>query len=209
MMEEPGFWDDPDRSARYVQENKGLKDTLQHYQDLEKQRDDIELMIEMAYDEDDASVVDEIREMLDTYVEELEEARITTLLSGEYDHNSATLKLSPGAGGTEAMDWCSMLYRMYTRWAEKHGFQVEVLDILDGDEAGLKSVTLQIDGENAYGLLKSEKGVHRLVRISPFNANAKRQTSLVSCDVEPVFEGDLDVEIRPEEIGRASCRERV
>ena len=200
MMEEPGFWDDPDRSARYVQENKGLKDTLQHYQDLEKQRDDIELMIEMAYDEDDASVVDEIREMLDTYVEELEEARITTLLSGEYDHNSATLKLSPGAGGTEAMDWCSMLYRMYTRWAEKHGFQVEVLDILDGDEAGLKSVTLQIDGENAYGLLKSEKGVHRLVRISPFNANAKRQTSFVSCDVEPVFEGDLDVEIRPEDI---------
>lgn len=200
MMEEPGFWDDPDRSTRYVKENKSLKDAVETARHLETQREDIELMIEMGREEDDPAFLDEIREMLEDYTQTIENVRISTLLTGEYDHNNAILKLNAGAGGTEAMDWCSMLNRMYTRWAEKRGFTVEVLDSLDGEEAGLKSVTLQIDGENAYGLLKSEKGVHRLVRISPFNANGKRQTSFVSCDVMPEIEEDIDIEVRPEDI---------
>ena len=157
-------------------------------------------MIEMGYEENDPAMIPEIQEMLDEFVKELEELRTKTLLSGEYDGCNAILKLNPGAGGTEAMDWCSMLYRMYQRWADKKGFTTEVLDFLDGDEAGLKSITLQVNGENAYGYLKSEKGVHRLVRISPFNAAGKRQTSFVSCDVMPDIEEDLDVEINPDDL---------
>lgn len=157
-------------------------------------------MIEMGYEENDPAMIPEIQEMLDEFVKELEGLRTKTLLSGEYDGCSAILKLNAGAGGTEAMDWCSMLYRMYQRWADKKGFTTEVLDFLDGDEAGLKSITLQVNGENAYGYLKSEKGVHRLVRISPFNAAGKRQTSFVSCDVMPDIEEDLDVEINPDDL---------
>ena len=157
-------------------------------------------MIEMGYEENDPAMIPEIQEMLDEFVKELEELRTKTLLSGEYDGCNAILKLNAGAGGTEAMDWCSMLYRMYQRWADKKGFTTEVLDFLDGDEAGLKSITLQVNGENAYGYLKSEKGVHRLVRISPFNAAGKRQTSFVSCDVMPDIEEDLDVEINPDDL---------
>ncbi|MDT3845299.1 MAG: peptide chain release factor 2 [Bacillota bacterium] len=200
MMEEPGFWDDPEKSAKYVRENKSLKDSVDTYAKLEQQHEDIELMIDMGAEEDDPSLLDEIREMLDDYTSTIESVRLSTLLTGEYDHENAIVKLNAGAGGTEAMDWCSMLFRMYQRWAEKRGFSVDILDSLDGDEAGLKSVTMQINGENAYGFMKSEKGVHRLVRISPFNANAKRQTSFVSCDVMPDIEEDIDIEVRPEDI---------
>ena len=154
----------------------------------------------MGNEEEDESMVEEIRGELDSFAAELETLRIGTLLTGEYDKNDAILKLNAGAGGTESCDWCSMLYRMYTRWAEKKGFSVEVLDYLDGDEAGIKSVTFQVNGENAYGYLKSEKGVHRLVRISPFNAQGKRQTSFVSLDVMPNIEEDLDVEINDEDL---------
>ena len=199
-MEEPGFWDDPERSTKTVREAKNLKDTVDGYKHLEQQYEDIQVMIEMGYEENDPAMIPEIQEMLDEFVKELEELRTKTLLSGEYDGCNAILKLNAGAGGTEAMDWCSMLYRMYQRWADKKGFTTEVLDFLDGDEAGLKSITLQVNGENAYGYLKSEKGVHRLVRISPFNAAGKRQTSFVSCDVMPDIEEDLDVEIRDEDI---------
>ncbi len=143
----------------------------------------------------EAPLIPEIREELDEFIREFDELRIGTLLSGEYDKNNAILKLNAGAGGTESCDWCGMLYRMYTRWAERKGFAIEVLDYLDGDEAGIKSVTFQVNGLNAYGYLKSEKGVHRLVRISPFNAQGKRQTSFVSLDVMPDIEGDLDVDI--------------
>ena len=160
----------------------------------------VEVLIEKGYEENDPAMIPEIQEMLDEFVKELEELRTKTLLSGEYDGCNAILKLNAGAGGTEAMDWCSMLYRMYQRWADKKGFTTEVLDFLDGDEAGLKSITLQVNGENAYGYLKSEKGVHRLVRISPFNAAGKRQTSFVSCDVMPDIEEDLDVEINPDDL---------
>ena len=199
-MEEPGFWDDPERSTKTVREAKNLKDTVDGYKHLEQHYEDIQVMIEMGYEENDPAMIPEIQEMLDEFVKELEELRTKTLLSGEYDGCNAILKLNAGAGGTEAMDWCSMLYRMYQRWADKKGFTTEVLDFLDGDEAGLKSITLQVNGENAYGYLKSEKGVHRLVRISPFNAAGKRQTSFVSCDVMPDIEEDLDVEINPDDL---------
>ena len=199
-MEEPGFWDDPERSTKTVREAKNLKDTVDGYKHLEQQYEDIQVMIEMGYEENDQAMIPEIQEMLDEFVKELEGLRTKTLLSGEYDGCNAILKLNAGAGGTEAMDWCSMLYRMYQRWADKKGFTTEVLDFLDGDEAGLKSITLQVNGENAYGYLKSEKGVHRLVRISPFNAAGKRQTSFVSCDVMPDIEEDLDVEINPDDL---------
>ena len=199
-MEEPGFWDEPEQSTRMVRESKNLKDEVDTYRALEQQYEDIQVMIEMGYEENDPAMIPEIQEMLDEFVKELEELRTKTLLSGEYDGCNAILKLNAGAGGTEAMDWCSMLYRMYQRWADKKGFTTEVLDFLDGDEAGLKSITLQVNGENAYGYLKSEKGVHRLVRISPFNAAGKRQTSFVSCDVMPDIEEDLDVEINTDDL---------
>ena len=194
-MEAPGFWDDPERSNQKMKELKNLKDTVGECDKLSTQYDDILTLIDMGYEENDESLIPEIRGELDEFIREFDELRISTLLSGEYDKNNAILKLNAGAGGTESCDWCGMLYRMYTRWAERKGFTIEVLDYLDGDEAGIKSVTFQVNGLNAYGYLKSEKGVHRLVRISPFNAQGKRQTSFVSLDVMPDIEGDLDVDI--------------
>lgn len=199
-MEEPGFWEDPEKSAKIVRLAKNLKDTVQEYKELEQQYEDIGVMIEMGNEENDPSLVPEVEAMLNEFKDKLEEMRINTLLSGEYDSDNAILRLNAGAGGTESCDWCGMLYRMFCRWAEKKGFQTEVLDYLDGDEAGIKSVTVQINGTNAYGYLKSEKGVHRLVRISPFNAAGKRQTSFVSCDVMPDIEEDLDVDINEEDL---------
>ncbi|MBE7718850.1 MAG: peptide chain release factor 2 [Lacrimispora celerecrescens] len=199
-MEEPGFWEDPEKSAKIVQFAKNLKDTVQSYKDLETKFEDIGVMIEMGNEENDPSVIPEVEEMLREFKEKLESMRINTLLSGEYDSDNAILRLNAGAGGTESCDWCGMLYRMFCRWAEKKGFSLEVLDYLDGEEAGIKSVTVQINGTNAYGYLKSEKGVHRLVRISPFNAAGKRQPSFVSCDVMPDIEEDLDVEINDEDL---------
>ena len=189
-MEEPDFWDNPERSQEMMKELKSLKDDKEIYENLEIQRDDMETLIEMGYEEDDASVIPEIQEILDQFEADFESIRMKTLLSGEYDKKDAIIKLNAGAGGTESCDWAGMLYRMYTRWAEKKGFALEVLDYLDGDEAGIKSVTFEVHGENAYGYLKSEKGVHRLVRISPFNAAGKRQTSFVSCDVMPDIDED-------------------
>ena len=199
-MEEPGFCEDPEKSTKIVQLAKNLKDTVNGYKDLEQQYEDIGVMIEMGNEENDPSVVPEVEEMLKEFKDKLEEIRINTLLSGEYDSDNAILRLNAGAGGTESCDWCSMLYRMYCRWAEKKGFKTEVLDFLDGDEAGIKSVTVQINGENAYGYLRSEHGVHRLVRRSPFNAAGKRQTSFVSCDIMPDIQEDIDIEINPDDI---------
>ena len=199
-MEEPGFWDDPEKSTRMVREAKHLKDEVGTYKSLEQAYEDIQVMIQMGYEENDASLIPEIQQMLDDFAKTLEEMRLKLLLSGEYDSNNAILRLNAGAGGTESCDWCSMLYRMYCRWAERKGFKYEVLDYLDGEEAGIKSVTIQINGENAYGYLRSEHGVHRLVRISPFNAAGKRQTSFVSCDVMPDLEDDIDIEINPDDI---------
>lgn len=199
-MEAPGFWDDPERSNQKMKELKNLKDIVETMEGLESQYEDIETLIEMGYEEEDAQLAEDIRKELDEFIASYEEIRINTLLSEEYDGYNAILKLNAGAGGTESCDWCSMLYRMYTRWAERKGFSVEVLDYLDGDEAGIKSVTFQVNGTNAYGYLKSEKGVHRLVRISPFNAQGKRQTSFVSLDVMPDIEENVDVEINEDEL---------
>ena len=194
-MEAPGFWDDTERSQKYMVELTSLKDDKETYEQLESQYEDIATLIEMGYEENDASVIPEIEEMLQEFISTYDNIRMKTLLSGEYDACGAILTLHAGAGGTEACDWAAMLYRMYCRWADAKGYSVEVLDYLDGDEAGIKSVTFQVNGENAYGYLKSEKGVHRLVRISPFNAAGKRQTSFVSLDVMPDIEEDLDVDI--------------
>ncbi len=199
-MEEPGFWNDTERSTRLMKEAKNLKDTVEGFKELETAYEDIGLMIEMGYEENDASLIPEIGEMLSDFTQKLDKLRLSTLLTGEYDHCNAILRLNAGAGGTESCDWCSMLYRMYCRWADSRGFSTEVLDFLDGDEAGIKSVTIQINGENVFGYLKSERGVHRLVRISPFNAAGKRQTSIVSCDVMPDIEEDLDVEINMDDL---------
>ena len=183
-----------------MKELKGLKDIIEKADGLTTQYEDIGLLIEMAYEEDDASMIPEVEEELQTFEEVFENMRIQTLLSGEYDKDNAIVTLHAGAGGTESCDWASMLYRMYTRWAEQKGFSVEVLDFLDGDVAGIKAVTFQVNGENAYGYLKSEKGVHRLVRISPFNAAGKRQTSFASCDVVPDIEDDIDIEINEDDL---------
>ena len=199
-MEEPGFWDDPDRSTKLMKEAKNLKDTVNGFKALEQEYEDISVMIEMGYEENDPELIPEIDQMMKEFIQTYEDIRMKTLLSGEYDRNNAIVSLHAGAGGTESCDWAAMLYRMYIRWADKKGFSVEVLDSLDGEEAGIKSITFQVNGENAYGYLKSEKGVHRLVRISPFNAAGKRQTSFVSCDVMPDIEEDVDVEIREEDI---------
>lgn len=199
-MEQPGFWDDITHSQEVMKLVKNMKDELARYETVRTEYEDIETMIIMAIEEDDEELVAEIGPMLDSFVEDFEELRINTLLSGEFDKNNAVLTLHAGAGGTESCDWSGMLYRMYMRWADKHGFQTEVLDYLEGEEAGIKSVTVQINGENVYGYLKSEKGVHRLVRISPFNAAGKRQTSFASCDVMPDLPDDIEVEIRDEDL---------
>ena len=199
-MEAPDFWDNPEKSQESMKTLKALKDDLETYQQLKNQYEEIELLIEMGYEENDPAVIPEIEETLKSFQETFDGIRIRTLLSGEYDTSNAIVTLHAGAGGTESCDWASMLYRMYTRWADKKGYQVEVLDYLDGDEAGIKSVTFEVNGPNAYGYLKSEKGVHRLVRISPFNAAGKRQTSFVSCDVMPDIEEDVDVEINMDDL---------
>ena len=183
-----------------MKELKGLKDLLERADKLQVQFEDIGLLIEMAYEEEDADMVTDIETELQQFEATFEEMRIQTLLSGEYDKDNAIITLHAGAGGTESCDWAGMLYRMYSRWAERKGFSVDVLDFLDGDVAGIKAVTFQVNGENAYGYLKSEKGVHRLVRISPFNAAGKRQTSFASCDVVPDIEDEIDIEINEDDL---------
>lgn len=183
-----------------MQELKGLKSTVEEFHELEEKKEEIQILLEMGYEENDPSVIPDIEEGLKGLSEKLEELRLSTLLSGEYDSYNAILTLHAGAGGTESCDWAGMLYRMYMRWAERKGFSTEVLDYLDGEEAGIKSVTVQINGLNAFGYLKSERGVHRLVRISPFNAAGKRQTSFASCDVIPDIEEDIDIEINDDDL---------
>ena len=179
---------------------KSLQDTVKQIEQMFADYEDIGLLIEMSQEESEEETVQEIEEELIRFEEEFEALRIQTLLTGEYDRDNAIVTLHAGAGGTESCDWANMLYRMYSRWAEKKGFSVEVLDYLEGDVAGIKGVTFEVKGENAYGYLRSEKGVHRLVRISPFNAAGKRQTSFASCDVIPDIEEDIDIEINDDDI---------
>lgn len=199
-MEAPGFWDNTEKSQNAMKELKALKSSFEKYDELERGLEDAKTLIEMADEENDASLIPEVENELSVFEEKLETLRIETLLSGEYDKNNAILTLHAGAGGTEACDWCQMLFRMYTRWAEANGYATQMLDYLEGEEAGIKSVTVEISGDNAYGHLKSEHGVHRLVRISPFNAAGKRQTSFVSCDVMPDIDENIDIEINDDDL---------
>lgn len=199
-MEEPGFWDHTEEAQKVMKDVKGLKDFLETVDGLSSSYEDLGILIEMAYEENDASLIPEIEEELAKFRETFDDFRIRTLLSGEYDKDDAIVTLHAGAGGTESCDWANMLYRMYSRWAERKGFSLEVLDYLEGDVAGIKGATFQVKGLNAYGYLKSEKGVHRLVRISPFNAAGKRQTSFVSCDVVPDIDEEIDIEINDDDL---------
>ena len=199
-MEAPDFWDDAEKASADMKELKDLKSIVERADALSMAYDDIMTLIEMGNEEADESLVPEVENEFVQFQKEFEDLRITTMLTGEHDAENAILTLHAGAGGTESCDWASMLCRMYEKWADKRGFSVEVLDSLDGDEVGLKSVTLEIQGDNAYGYLKSEHGVHRLVRISPFNAAGKRQTSFVSCDVMPDIKQDIDIEIADDDI---------
>jgi len=199
-MTEADFWDDATKSGEYMKEVNSLKATVERYNKLVSHYEDIEVLIDMALEENDEELAAEAVSESDAFVIEYDAMRTDTLLSGEYDNNNAIITLHAGAGGTESCDWAQMLARMYQRYADKKGFTSQILDYLDGEEAGLKSVTIEICGENAYGYLKSERGVHRLVRISPFNAAGKRQTSFVSCDVMPDIEKDTDIEVNDDDI---------
>ena len=191
------FWNDMENSQKVLQEIKQLKAKVDRYKKLVGDWEDMKTLVEIAIDEDDESLLPEISDGYNALVSELETMKLETLLSGKYDKNNAIIAIHPGAGGTEAQDWASMLLRMYQRWGERRGFTVTTLDFLAGDEAGVKSVTIQLTGENAYGYAKCEKGVHRLVRISPFDSSGRRHTSFASVDVMPEIDDDIEINIRP------------
>lgn len=197
---EPSFYDDMDAAGKVMQKIKGLRSKISRYDELKTLWEDLCTLVELAIEENDESVLDEVKSGYKTLTENLESMRLETLLSGKYDKNNAIITLHAGAGGTEAQDWCEMLFRMYTHWAERRGFRTETLDFLDGEEAGLKSVTFLVEGLNAYGYAKAEKGVHRLVRISPFDSAARRHTSFASAEVMPEIDDDIDVQINPEDL---------
>lgn len=197
---EPKFWDDVENSQKVLQKLKSLKSKVGEYEDLVKELDDVGTLNDLGLEEQDESVITEVGEMINNIRENLKKLRLQTLLTGQYDKNNAILTLHAGAGGTEAQDWVQMLLRMYTRWAESKGYTVKTLDFLDGEEAGIKSVTIHVIGENAYGYLKSEKGVHRLVRISPFDASGRRHTSFASMDVMPELDDEVEVDINPDDL---------
>lgn len=200
MAEAPGFWEDPEKSQKATIRTKQLETKCERFAKMCADWEDLMTICEMAIEEDDDSMLEELQEGFAALEKQMEAARLETLLTGDYDSNNALMSFHAGAGGTEAQDWCSMLYRMYTRWAERHGYTYKILDYLEGDEAGLKSADILIEGPNAYGFLKSENGVHRLVRISPFDAAARRHTSFSAVEVIPEITDDVDVEIRPEDI---------
>ena len=200
QIESPGFWDDQETSQKVMKRSRQLEAKMERYAHMVSQWDDMMTICEMAIEENDESMLDELKTGYEDLEKKMEEARLETLLTGEYDGNNALVSFQAGAGGTEAQDWCQMLYRMYTRWAERHGYTYKILDYLDGDEAGLKSASIMIEGANAYGFLKSESGVHRLVRISPFDAAGRRHTSFSAVEVIPEITDDVEVEIRPEDI---------
>lgn len=199
-IEEPSFWDDAKNSQMVMKDLKHLKDEIEEGEKVFSSYEDLVMLIELAEEEEDGSMVSEIRKEISAFEKRFDKLRIKTLLSGEYDANNAIVTLHAGAGGTDSCDWVNILYRMYTRYAAEKGFSVSVLDYQDGDITGLKGITMEINGENAYGYFQSEKGVHRLVRISPFNAAGKRQTSFASCDVMPEIEDDIEVEINEEDL---------
>lgn len=196
----PDFYDDMEAAGKILQQIKGRRDRLERYSKLKTDWEDLSTLVELAIEESDESVLDEVKTGYNNLATTLEDMKLETMLSGKYDKNNAIITLHAGAGGTEAQDWCEMLYRMYTHWAERRGFKTETIDFLDGEEAGLKSITFLVEGLNAYGYAKSEKGVHRLVRISPFDSAARRHTSFASAEVMPEIDNDIDVEINPDDL---------
>jgi peptide chain release factor 2 len=200
QMNDPDFWTDLEKSQKVNREIKSLKNKVQSWQKIQARVEDAQVMIELGQEMEDASVVPEVQQEVEQLEKDVERMRLATLLKGQYDSSNAIISLHAGAGGTEAMDWAGMLLRMYTRWCENNGYEVKTLDFLPGDEAGVKSATLHIIGENAYGYLKAEKGVHRLVRISPFDSSGRRHTSFASLDVMPEIEDNDDIEIRSEDL---------
>lgn len=197
---EPDFWENAEKAQKIQTKITHLRRKVSHFESLEESVEDLLLMCELGNEEEDKSMLKEVERELAVLKQNMEKLRLETLLTGEYDDRNATLTLHAGAGGTEAQDWCEMLYRMYTRWAEAHDFEVKLIDVLDGDEAGLKSVSIQIEGDNVYGYLRSEIGVHRLVRVSPFDSSGRRHTSFASCEVIPELDESINIEIRPEDI---------
>ena len=197
---QPGFWDDAENSQKILQKTGALKNKVEAYENLVSAYDDTLALIELANEEEDLSLLDEAQSEFDKVKNDLDGQRLQTLLTGEYDSKNAILTFHAGAGGTEAQDWAEMLYRMYCHWGERHNFKVKEVDYLDGEDAGLKSAVLLIEGENAYGYLKSESGVHRLVRVSPFDASGRRHTSFASLEVMPEIDNTINIEIRPEDI---------
>ncbi|MBS1473870.1 MAG: peptide chain release factor 2 [Massilimaliae sp.] len=197
---EAGFWDDAKNSQKVLRKTSELKSMIEKYEKLYGLYEDIATLVEMGMEEEDESLLPEIKEQYDRLEQELEAQKLATILSGEYDANNAILTFHAGAGGTEAQDWVEMLYRMYTRWSERHGFRYKILDYLDGDEAGIKSASILIEGLNAYGFLKSEAGVHRLVRVSPFDASGRRHTSFASLEVMPEIDDTIEIEISPDDL---------
>ena len=198
--EREGFWNDVEKSQKVQKRLKVLKNKVENYEKLCSAWDDMFVMCEMAIEENDDSMLEELKSEFASFSENVESTRLSTLLTGEYDANNAIIAFHAGAGGTEAQDWASMLYRMYNMWADRHGYKVKVMDYLDGDEAGLKSATIMIEGENAYGFLKSEHGIHRLVRVSPFDSAGRRHTSFAAIEVMPEIQNDNEIEIRQEDI---------
>lgn len=198
--ENPDFYSDMEAAGKVLQTVKGLKNKLERYEELYSAWEDLSTLVMLAIEEDDESVLGEVKSGYSALKENLEAMQLETLLSGKYDSKNAILTLHAGAGGTEAQDWCEMLFRMYTRWAERRGFKTETLDYLAGDEAGIKSVTFQISGLNAYGYAKCEKGVHRLVRISPFDASGRRHTSFASLEVMPEIDDEIEIDLNPEDL---------
>lgn len=198
-MQEPGFWEDTKRAEEVTKESKFIKGKIEGFDKLQSQVEDVEVLREIM-EEDDEESSNEIIEIIRSIEKQIDDYNMKILLSGEYDRNNAILTLHVGVGGTDANDWTEMLLRMYTRWCEKQGYSIETLDLLPGDEAGIKSVTLKVSGEYAYGYLKAEKGIHRLVRISPYNANGKRQTSFASMEVLPELTKEQDINIRPDDL---------
>lgn len=199
-MQQEGFWNDAEKAGALLKKSKTLKEKIDRFQMLKSEYEDLHVLIELGIEEQEESIVQEVSEAVSKLTEAIENMRIETLLTGQYDRNNAIIAIHSGAGGTEAQDWAEMLLRMYTRWAEKKGYAITILDMLKDYEAGIKSATLLIEGDNAYGYLKSEKGVHRLIRISPFDAAGKRHTSFASLDVMPELDDDVKIDINPDDL---------
>ena len=206
QIDSEGFWDNQEISQKVMKQSRTLEAKVARYEKMCSQWDDLYTLCDMALEDNDDSMLPELTDGYAQLEQEMENARLETLLSGEYDNNNAIVSFQAGAGGTEAQDWAQMLYRMYTMWTDRHGYKYTLLDYQDGEEAGIKSATILIEGENAYGYLKSENGVHRLVRVSPFDANARRQTSFAALEVMPELDDDSEIEIRPEDIEMQACR---